>query len=111
MARKFSKKVMDAADAYLALKAAQAKLAAQEVTLKNTLLTAGIVLPEQPLEIEGNVARVVISQCEGRDSIDMEKLRKLLTAKALASVIKTGAPSLRFGVKARVADAKVPEAA
>jgi hypothetical protein len=36
MARKFSKKVMDAADAYLALKAAQAKMAAQEVALKNT---------------------------------------------------------------------------
>lgn len=111
MARKFSKKVMDAADAYLALKAAQAKMAAQEVALKNTLLTAGIVLPGEPLEIEGNVARVVISKCDGRSSVDMDALAKLLTPEALASVIRTGAPSLRFGVKARVADAKVKEAA
>jgi hypothetical protein len=103
---KHSKKVRDAADAFLALKAAQADLAAREVALKNTLLSAGVIVDE-PLVIEGEIARVVISPVDGRETVDMGALRKLLSADALASVMRQGAPSLRFAAKARVADASI----
>jgi hypothetical protein len=101
----------NAADAFMALKAAQSELAVKEKNLKAIMLSSGLSFVDGMIEIEGQIARVTISQCDGKTSVNMDLLRKMLTPAALKRVLKTGAPSLRFAAKARVADAKVMEAA
>lgn len=83
------------ADQYLQLKATQAELETKEKALKQKLLALNDV------EIEGKLARVTISQVEGRLSFDGDKLKKLVPAATLVQCEKRGAPSTRFGVKAR----------
>lgn len=84
------------ADAYLDLKARQAELAEEEKALKEALLKMG-----QPV-VEGEVARVTISEVEGRVTLDTDKLRALVPAATLAMCEKVGAPSIRFAVKAKL---------
>lgn len=90
-----------AADEFFALKAAQAELAEKEKALKQVLLAYG-----KPV-IEGQLARVTVSDVEGRETVDMAKLKALVPANILKRVLKMGAASKRFACKARVADASV----
>lgn len=101
MAKPTKEQAGAAADEFFALKAAQAELAEKEKKLKSVLLAYG-----KP-EIEGKVARVTISTVPGRVSVDIESLKKVVPAKVLAALMKTGAASKRFACKARVADASV----
>lgn len=98
---------MDAADEFMAVKAAAAEIAKKEARLKAVMLASGLAFVDGTMVIEGKLARVTISECEGRSSVDMDALRKLLSAEALKRVIKSGKPSMRFAAKARVADASV----
>lgn len=89
------------ADEYLALKAQQAELAARELALKQALLQMGRSV------IEGTHARVTISEAAGAEGYDRAKLEALVPQATLAACRKVGAPSIRFAVKARIADAGV----
>lgn len=84
------------ADAYLELKARMAELAEQEAAMKQALLQLGLSV------VEGQYARVTISEVPGRVTYDTDALRKYVPAKKLALCEKTGAPSIRFGVKAKL---------
>lgn len=88
------------ADKYLELKARQAALAEEEDALKKALLKMG------KSEIEGALARVTISECEGRKSYDAAALKRLVPAETLAQCEKIGAPSIRFAVKAKLVESK-----
>lgn len=92
------------ADQYLDLKARQAALAQEEKALKEALLKMG-----QPV-VEGEFARVTISDCEPRMSYDAGMLRALVPAATLARCEKWSEPSIRFAVKSKLAS-KLPVAA
>lgn len=85
------------ADHYLDLKARQSALADEEAALKEALLALGMPV------VEGDYGRVTISEVEGRVSYSADKLRELVPAATLAQCETVGKPSLRFGVKAKVA--------
>lgn len=89
------------ADEYIALKAQQAELAKREKALKEALLKLG-----KPV-VEGQYGRVSISRCEGRFSYDSKMLERAFPSDSLAMCMKQSAPSIRFLVSARKADAKV----
>jgi hypothetical protein len=84
------------ADKYLALKAQQSALADEEEALKAALLSMGQDV------IEGEYARVTISQAAGRKTFDADKLRAHVPAATLALCENTGNPSVRFAVKAKL---------
>ena len=88
------------ADDYMQLKALQADLARKEEALKLKLLAL------KDTEIEGKLARVVISTVDGRTTYDAERLKELVPAATLSRCSKTGAPSIRFTVKARISPEK-----
>lgn len=87
------------ADAYLELKARMAELAEQEAQLKQALLQLGLNV------VEGEYARVTISEVPGRVTYDADTLRKYVPAETLALCEKTSAPSIRFAVKAKLSSA------
>lgn len=101
MAKPTIAQAASAADAFLELKAKQAELAEQEAKLKKVFLAFGRDV------IEGRIARVTVSKCEGRESVDMEALKRILTPARIAAIMKRGAPSTRFMAKQRLADASV----
>lgn len=101
MARITKAEAGQAADDYLALKAAQAELTAKENALKSTMLA--FYKATGRAEIEGQVARVTISEVPGRETVDMERLALLIPAPVLAGLMKRGSPSTRFNCRARVA--------
>lgn len=84
------------ADHYLDLKARQSALADEELALKKVLRSMGQEV------IEGEFARVTISEMDGRKSFDADKLRALVPAATLAQCENTGDPSIRFSVKAKL---------
>lgn len=84
------------ADAYLELKARQAALADEEKALKEAILKLG-----KPI-IEGELARVTISEVEGRTTYDAEMLRFLVPSGTLDKCERVGSPSIRFAVKAKL---------
>lgn len=90
-----------AADAFLRLKAEQADLAKREAELKKVFLAFG-----KPV-IEGHIARVTVSEVAGRETVNMDALKRILTPAKIASVMKVGEPSIRFAAKQRLVDASV----
>lgn len=86
------------ADAFGKLKAQQAALKQEEEALKKAMLKMN-----QPV-ITGELFDVTISAVAGRESIDMDRLRKMVAEKIIAACMKVGKPSVRFAAKARVAD-------
>ncbi len=89
------------ADEYLQLKAEQARLAERERDIKQALLALG------QAEIDGAHARVTISWVAGAETFDRRALELHVPEATLALCRRTGAPSVRFSVKARVADARI----
>ena len=85
------------ADEYLALKAEQANLALREKAIKDALLRMGVE------ELEGEFARVSISEVAGRSSYDAKALEQIFPKSQLDMCRKVGSPSLRFSVSARKA--------
>jgi hypothetical protein len=92
------------ADLYLDLKARQAALAKEEEALKLAILSMG-----QPV-IEGELARVTVSEAAGRVTFDADLLRAHVPAATLRLCTNTGKPSVRFAVKAKLSS-PVPIAA
>ena len=89
------------ADEYLALKAEIAKLAQQEKELKQRLLAI------QKDVVEGNFGRVTISHVAGGWKPDYKTAaEECLSAKRLEKYKRWQGESVRFNVKARVADNK-----
>lgn len=84
------------ADHYLELKARQAALAEEEKALKEALLRMGMEV------VEGEYARVTISDVAGRVSYDADKLRELVPSETLDQCEKVGASTIRFAVKAKL---------
>lgn len=93
------------ADEYLDLKRRIAELAAEEKVLKDAILATG-----KPV-LEGNFGRVTVSPVEGRVDIDYRAAALGMLSKPVLERYrsKSVAPTYRFNVRARVADAK-PEA-
>ena len=92
------------ADQYLLLKARMAELAKEELAIKKALLLMGMPV------VEGEIARVTISEVPGRVTYDADALRKYVPAKTLAMCEKVSESSTRFSVKSKLSSV-VPIAA
>lgn len=89
------------ADVYLELKAQQAALAEQEKALKQAILAMGTKT------LEGQYGRVNVVESPSTYVFDAERAKAYLSPEVLAKCQKLRSGSIRFDVRARVADARV----
>jgi hypothetical protein len=89
------------ADEYLSLKAELAELAEREKALREAILKTGMKT------IEGKYGRVTVVETPNATFFDAAKAKAFLSPEAIAQCQSFRAGSIRFDVRARVADPSV----